>query len=146
MRDKWEAYLSREISIKYKAGLYSLCHLFYCACYLLWQRIYYIGLLQIAEITLLAYLICNLQVYVLKNFDEGDRISASGIMSAVFCSLLYILAVHMMNWFDRSWAAAFGFGAYQLFCYYCIYLINKIKRRIDSRYLNQLLQEYKERK
>lgn len=54
MRTKWEEVLSQEIAIKYKSGIYSLCHLLYCALYLLSQQRDQIGLLQLAEIVLLA--------------------------------------------------------------------------------------------
>lgn len=146
MKTRWERYLSREISIKYKAGIYSLCHLFYCACYLIWQRTFSISLLQVAEIAFLSYLICNLQVYVLKNFDEAEKLTSKWWLSSLLCMGLYMLAVYAMNWFDGNIPVVLGFGIYQLYCYYCIYLINKIKRRIDSKRLNQLLDSYKNNK
>lgn len=146
MKNKWERFLSQEISIEYKAGIYSLCHLLYCACYLIWQQTFSIGLLQIAEIALLSYLICNLQVYALKNFDEAERLSGTWWLSALLCTGLYLLAVHFLNWFDGHLLSWLGFGIWQLFCYVCIYLVNKIKRRIDSKHLNNLLKTYKEKR
>lgn len=146
MKNKWENFLSREISVEYKASIYSLCHLFYCACYLMWNGRYQISLLQIAQITLLSYIMCNVQIYLFKNFDEADRLTGQWILAAVICSGIYLFAVQLMNWFDGKWGLAFGFGAYQLFCYVCIYFLNKIKRRIDSRHLNTLLKNYKEKR
>lgn len=146
MKNKWEKFLSRGISIEYKAGIYSLCHLFYCACYLIWQQTFSISLLQIAQITLFSYIICNLQVYVFKNFDEWDKLTAIWWLYASVCTLIYLVVAWLFNWFDGHFLIWLGFGIWQLFCYVCVYLINNIKRRIDSKHLNQLLEHYKEKR
>lgn len=146
MKNKWEKFLSQEISIEYKGGIYSLCHLFYCACYLIWQQTFSISLLQIAQITLFSYIICNLQVYVFKNFDEWDKLTAIWWLYASVCTLIYLVVAWLFNWFDGYLLIWLGFGMWQLFCYVCIYLVNKIKRQIDSKHLNNLLKTYKERR
>lgn len=146
MKDRWSHYLSREISIKYKAVIYSLCHLFYCACYLIWWDTFSISLLQITEIAFLSYFICNLQVFAFNNFDEADSVTGKWWVSALLCTGLYLLAVYFMDWFDDHVLVILGFGAWQLFCYYCVYLVNKVKRHIDTKNLNQLLEVYKKGK
>ena len=146
MKNKWEKFLSQEISIEYKAGIYSLCHLFHCACYLIWQQTFSISLLQIAQITLFSYIICNLQVYVFKNFDEWDKLTTIWWFYASACTGIYLLIAWLFNWFDGQLWVWLGFGMWQLFCYVCIYLVNKIKRQIDSKHLNNLLKTYKEKR
>ena len=146
MKTKWEEVLSQEIAIKYKAGIYSLCHLLYFALYLLSQQKNQIGLLQLAEIVLLAWLVNHLQVYLGDNFDEADQISGKWWFSAIICSILYLLAATLLNWFEGDKLATLGFGFFQLFCYLGVYINNKIKRQIDSRQLNQQLQDFKKRR
>jgi len=146
MRTKWEEVLSQEIAIKYKAGIYSLCHLLYCALYLISQQRDQIGLLQLAEIVLLAWFINHLQVYFLDNFDEADQISGKWWLSAILCSILYMLAAGHLSWFGVDKLATIGFGFFQLFCYLGVYINNKIKRQIDSRQLNKQLQDFKQRR
>ena len=78
MKTKWEEVLSQEIAIKYKAGIYSLCHLLYFALYLLSQQKNQIGLLQLAEIVLLAWIVNHLQVYLGIISMKRIRFQANG--------------------------------------------------------------------
>ena len=146
MRTKWEEVLSQEIAIKYKSGIYSLCHLLYCALYLLSQQRDQIGLFQLAEIVLLAWFINHLQVYFLDNFDEADQISGKWWLSAILCSILYMLVAGHLSWFGGDKLATIGFSFFQLFCYLGVYINNKIKRQIDSKQLNKQLQDFKQRR
>ena len=146
MKTKWEEVLSQEIAIKYKSGIYSLCHLLYCALYLISQQRDQIGLFQLAEIVLLAWFINHLLVYFLDNFDEADRIRGKWWFSAILCSSLYMIAAGLLKWLGRDKLATIGFGFFQLFCYIGVYINNKIKRQIDSKQLNKQLQDFKQRR
>ncbi len=100
MKTKWEHVLSKEISIKYKAGIYSLCHLFYIAIFLMNQQIFQISLAQLAQIVLLAWFINHIEIYIFDNFDEADRISLKWWLSVLICSILYMIAAYVMKWFQ----------------------------------------------
>lgn len=146
MKTKWEHVLSKEISIKYKAGIYSLCHLFYIAIFLMNQQIFQISLAQLAQIVLLAWFINHIEIYIFDNFDEADRISLKWWLSVLICSILYMIAAYVMKWFQGDSQVLLGFGAYQIFCYWGVYINNKIKRHIDSKQLNQQLNQFKKKK
>ncbi len=137
MKTKWEEILSQEIAIKYKSGIYSLCHLLYCALYLLSQQRDQIGLLQLAEIVLLAWFINHLQVYFLDNFDEADRIRGKWWFSAILCSILYMIAAGLLNWFGGDKLATIGFGFFQLFCYIGVYIGIECKVRNNAQRNNE---------
>lgn len=146
MKTKWENVLSQEINIKYKASIYSICHLFYIAIFLINQQKYEISLIQLAQIVLLAWAINHIEIYIFANFDEADQLTGKWWLSALICSVLYMIAANWLNWFQGNLSVLVGFGTYQLFCYWGVYINNKIKRHIDSKQLNQLLKTYKQGK
>lgn len=146
MKINWENILSREIAIKYKAGIYSLCHLFYIAMFLITRQKFHINLVQLAQIVLLAWFVNHIEIYLFGNFDEADRLTRKWWLSSLICSVLYMLSAYWLNWFGGNGHVLIGFGVYQLFCYWGIYINNKIKRHIDSKQLNHQLDQFKKRK
>ena len=49
-----------------------------------------------------------------------------------------------MNWFDGSELITALFAAFIILTYVCVILCFIVKRRLDTRQLNRLLNEYKE--
>ncbi len=81
LKEKFMHYLGAEIWIEYKACLYSYCIMvFYCG-FLLFQRIYQARILILSEMVIAAYFMGYVQVYLLKNFDESDRLGKHEILS-----------------------------------------------------------------
>ena len=140
---KWHTYLSAEIGREYKACLYFWVILFFHGVYLVLHKVYAASLLHIAEMILATYLMGYLQVYLLRNFDEAVHFGKREGLSACLCSVIYGLISFFLNWFDRSLPVTLIFIGYFIFTYFCVYLINKIKRDIDTDQLNDMLSEYK---
>lgn len=146
MKSKIRWILSREVAIEYKACLYFSCMLaFYCA-YLLLQGIYLASIPYLIEMILCAYLIGYLQVYAMGNFDESEQIRKKEAVWALICTAVYMAMAYLLGWFGRNWVVTGIFGGYMLFCYFCVFLCNKVKRNIDTENLNRMLAEYKEKR
>lgn len=147
MRNKmlrgFKRYLSDEIAIEYKACLYFFAILFfYCVC-LIWNGIYSARILHMAEMIAATYCMGYMQVYGLHNFDEAERLSGREAAYLFFCTGLYTAVSFFCGWFGRNIAVTGVFFCYVLFMYWCAYLVNKIKRKIDTENLNKMLKEFK---
>lgn len=139
-------YLSREIGIEFKACMYFFVILFYyCTCRFC-EGIYQVPILVLAEIIATTYLMGYIQVYLLANFDEGDSFGIRGAISSVFCSAVYTGLSLVLGWFGRNWYEMAGFFIYLICAYICMYLVYKIKRKMDTRQLNDSLDAFKSRR
>lgn len=148
MRDKavrgFKRYLSEEIAIEYKACLYFFAILFfYCVC-LIWNGTYSARILHMAEMILATYCMGYIQVYGLHNFDEAEKLSGREAASMISCTALYTASSFLFGWFGQNMAVTGIFFCYVLFMYWCAYLVNKIKRNIDTENLNKMLKKFKE--
>ena len=136
--------LSNEIAIDFRACVYFFCVvLFYCAVRVS-KGIFYVKILTLAEIVLVNYLICYVQTYLFKDFDESDRIGSNEIAGILMCTFLYVASSLLFGWFDGSeWLTAL-FALYIIFTYVCVILCYIVKRKLDTMQLNKLLDNYKQ--
>lgn len=139
----WERYLTKEIGIEFKACLYFFAILFFYCMYRLFTGRTEAGILHMGEMILSCYLIGYLQVYVLWNFDEADRIGAKEVTGVSVCTLIYSGLSYFLNWFDRNIFVTLGLAAYLIVTFVCIILIYMTKRRIDDKKLNEELALFK---
>lgn len=148
MKSKWKDFLSKEIAIDYKTCIYTLCLLIFDAGFQLWHHQYHISILFLIEMITCAYIVTYVQVYLFNDFDEVKRFSLKEWVELLACIILYDLLAYLLGWFGRgnvAWVLIF-FSVYLLICYFSIYIANKIKRKIDTNRLNQLLEDYKKKK
>ena len=138
----FERYLTREIGIEFKACLYFYGILFFYCVYRLCIGVHDAGILHMAEMILACYLICYLQVYGFKNFDEGDSLGVREWEGILVCTAIYTLLSYFLGWFDKLIAVTAGFILYLLILYICVFLVYRTKRRIDDRVLNEELLEF----
>lgn len=143
LKEKFKFCLRAEIAVEYKACLYFSCLLAFDCFYFLYRGIYVISILHLFEMIMAAYLTGYLQIYVFHNFDEAERVDAYSVLGAVLCTGLYTGISYLLGWFERNLTAEILFSAYMLLVYFCIYIINKIKRAIDTERLNGMLTEFK---
>ena len=136
-------YFSTEIAIEYKASLYFYAIVFFYCVFLASKGKFQASVLHMAEMILTTYLMGYLQVYLLRNFDEAESMGKREAAYTLFCSVLYTGASWLFGWFDKNLAATLIFLGFIAFAYWCVYLINKIKRKIDTENLNNMLTEYK---
>lgn len=139
----WERYLTKEIGIEFKACLYFFAILFFYCMYRLFTGQTEAGILHMGEMILACYLIGYLQVYVLWDFDEADRIGVREVTGMSLCTLIYSGLSYLLNWFDRNIFVTLGFAAYLIVTYICVILIYMTKRRIDDKKLNDELALFK---
>ena len=148
MKSRWKGFLSREIAIDYFSCFFSLCLLIFDAGFQLWHHQYHISILFLIEMITCAYIVTYVQVYLFNDFDEAKRFSLKEWVELLACIILYDLLAYLLGWFGRgnvAWVLIF-FSVYLLICYFSIYIANKIKRKIDTNRLNQLLEDYKKKK
>ena len=139
----FKRYFATEIAIEYKACLYFFAILFFYCVFLATKGTFQASVLHMAGIILTTYLMGYLQVYLLRNFDEAENMRKREAAYTLFCSVLYTGSSWLFGWFDKNLAATLIFLGFIAFAYWCVYLINKIKRKIDTENLNNMLTEYK---
>lgn len=144
----WKRYLSTEISVDYKTGIYFFCVLFYYALYRIYCHSWQLPIIYLTEMLITTYLICYVQVCLLGNFDEAEHIGMRELLNISICCCLHTAASILFGWFDNKHlvSAALIFFVYMLIVYGCISLANRIKRTIDTRNLNQELNAFKQRR
>lgn len=143
LKNKLKRVLSNEIAIEYKASLYTLCIMVFYCIYLLCCGIYSADIFFLLQMFCTAYVIVYIQYYLLENPDEAERLGLSRLLGILCCVLLYTVMSYFWNWFDRNLFVTALFFVYMINIYLCVFLVNKIKRVIDTNRLNHLLTEFK---
>lgn len=143
MRNRFRNYLSNEIAIEYKACLYFFCFLFFYCVYLWYRKVYSVTMLFIFELIMTTYFMGYLQVYLMHNFDESEQFGKWEAFMTLLCTCIYTAVSFLFGWFDRSFPVSVLFFFYVFFSYICAWLVNKIKRKIDTENLNNMLSVYK---
>lgn len=143
-KKNWNSYLSKEIAIEYKACLYFYSILVFYCIYLVCKGVFHASILHMCEMIGSTYLMGYLQIYCLDNFDEAERFGGREFMKTIICSIIYTGVSFLFGWFDRNIWVTLLFLAFFMFAYWCVYLINKMKRNIDTKNLNELLEQFKE--
>lgn len=136
-------YLRWEIEIDFKACMYFFTIFFYYAVCRIVGGSFEAELIAAAEMIMTTYFMCYAQVYLLRNFDESERLGAYEAAAAAGCSLLYGIISYGFGWFERNLTATVCFVLYMLACYLCMFLCYYVRRKIDTEQLNRELEEYK---
>lgn len=138
--------MSYEIAIDFKTCIYFFMILFY---YFTWQIIQGSLTADIAlmvEMIAAAYVMGYIQIYLLGNFDEAEKLGKVEWIKIVLASLIYTVASYALTWFARNPIATVLFFVYMVLCYGCIFLTYKIKRDVDTVQLNKELEQFKKGK
>lgn len=143
---RFKNYLSREIEIEYKSCLYFFAMLFFYCVYCVAEGSFSADILILAELIAVNYLMCYVQVYLLGNFDTGESMNKFTCWSVVLCSMAYAGISYLFRWFDRKPWATFWYFLYVIFLYVCMFLVNRVKREIDTKRLNEELELFKQGK
>ena len=143
---RFRKYLSYEIAIDIKTCIYFFMILFY---YFTWQIIrgsLTADIVLMVEMLASAYVMGYIQMYLLGNFDEAEKLGKGEWLKIVLGSLTYAVASYALTWFARNLIATVLFFLYMVLCYGCIFLTYKIKRDIDTTQLNRELEQFKKGK
>ena len=136
--------LLNEIAIDFKACVYFFCVVFFYGVVQICRGKTNVSLLTLAEIVITNYIICYIQTYLFNNFDESDHFGSVEVAGILTCTFLYVAASLMMNWFDGSELVTALFAGFIILTYVCIILCFIVKRKLDTRQLNKLLNDYKQ--
>lgn len=140
---RFQKYLSTEIGIEYKACLYFFAIAFFYCMYQVLQGRYEAPILYLAEMIFFTYIMGYVQVYLLRNFDESEQFGGFEAIASVGCTVIYMAASYFLGWFDKKIGVTVFFACYVLFMYICMFLVNKVKRDIDTKILNDELEQFK---
>ncbi len=132
----WEAYLTKEIGIEFKACLYFFAILFFYCVYRMVCGVYDASILHMTEMIFTCYIIGYIQVYLFGNFDESEKFGVRETIGLIVCTGLYTAVSCIGNWFDGNVSVILGFALYLLVVYVCVVLIYRTKRKIDDKKLN----------
>ena len=138
----WEAYLTKEIGIEFKACLYFFAILFFYCCYKVMNGIWDAGIIHLAEMIFTCYIMGYIQVYLFRNFDECDQLEIREYAGIAVCTFLYCVVSYLGRWFDRNLPATLLFALYLLITYICVIFVYRSKRRIDDKQLNEELRMF----
>lgn len=140
-----ESYLTKKFGAEIKCCLtFFLILCFYCA-YRWIMGFTEAGIIHMLEMVWLAYVLQWIQILLHSDFDEVDTLAFKEWLLVLVDSAIYACVGHFANWFDMNVAVCIGFFLYMVCCYLCTFLIYKIKRVIDAKYLNEDLKAFKER-
>ena len=146
IRTLWERYLTKEISIEFKACLYFFCILFFYSMYQIINGSLEASLIHMGEMILLTYGMGYVQVYLLSNFDEGEWMQRKTVWYMILCAGMDTGVSFLGKWFDRNVPVSIGFALYMMLVYLCAFLVYKCKRELDEKYLNEDLKAFQERR
>lgn len=136
--------LVNEILIDFKACVYFFCVVFFCCVAQLCDGRQSVRIITLLEIVLTNYVICYVQTYLFKDFDETGRFGKNEAAGILMCTFLYTAASLLFNWFGGSEIVTALFALYIIFTYVCVILCYIVKRKLDTRQLNKLLNHYKQ--
>jgi len=140
-----ERYLLEEIGVEFKACIYFFCYLFFYSMYKLLGGSTSASIIHMAEMIILTYVMCYVQIYLMRNFDEGEEFRLKELLLSVLCGAIFTIASWLFGWFDKNVPVTIGFFLFVVFAYFCGFLVYKIRRTLESKALNEDLQAFKER-
>ena len=142
----FERYVAAEIGIEFKACLYFFCILFFYSVFRIVNGSLEASILHMAEMILSTYAMGYFQLYLLSDFDEGEKIGIRELCYIFLCTGIYTGISFLGNWYDRKPLATGLFALYLILAYVCAYLAYKWKREIDEKILNEDLKAFQDRK
>lgn len=141
-----EKFFAAEIGIEFKAALYFYSILFFYIGYELINGSIQADIYVILEMIASTYIMGYIQVFLLGNFDEAERLTWREILKAVGCSLIYAIFSYLLNWFDKIPLLSVIFFAFMVFCYGCTYWLYSFRRSVSTKELNRELENFKQKK
>ena len=91
------------------------------------------SIIHMGEMIFLTYGMCYLQIYLMKGFDEGEEFKLRELLLSIVCSIIYTTASWFFGWFDKNVPVTIGFFLFVVFAYFCGFLVEKIRRTLESK-------------
>lgn len=144
--EKFKKYLAQEIGVEFKACLYFFVILFFYAMYKVMGGSMEASIIYLAEMILSTYFMGYMQVLFMRNFDEAETFGVYEAVASLVCTLIYGGISYGFGWFDRKPGVTALFCGYILFAYLCAFMVYKVKRDVDTKQLNEELEQFKKGK
>jgi len=144
--NRHEKFLAAEIGIEFKAALYFYTMLFFYIARQLLEGSVQASVLHILGMVASAYVMGFVQVFLLGNFDEAERITWSGAVKAAGCAGVYTALSWLLGWFDRETATTAVFFAVMLVSFGCSWWLYSVRRSVSTKELNLELEAFKQKK
>ncbi len=141
--EKFKKILAQEIGVELKACLYFFVILFFYTMYKISGGSMEASIIYMAEMILSTYFIGYMQVLFMRNFDEAEKFGIYEAVASLICTLIYGGISFFFGWFDRKVGVTVLFCGYILFAYVCAFLVYKVKRDVDTKQLNEELEQFK---
>lgn len=149
MREKFrtlvEKYLTRKIGVEIKCCVMFFMLLCFYAGYKLICGFREADIFHMLEMVILAYILGWIQMLAGSDFDEVDSLNGKDWAVVAGGSAVYSLASFVLGWFEKDLAITLLFAVYMVIAYLGVFLIHKIKRVIDAKFLNNDLQKFQQR-
>lgn len=143
---KFEKFLADELGIEFKAAMYFYTMFFFYFVYQLsrgnWQADLWVLLQMIATTYVMGYI----QVFLLGNFDEAERVTWQVVAKVICGALVYTCISYIGKWFDRNLTVTLIYFAFMIGCYGCAYWVYSFKRSVSTKEMNEELNMFKEQK
>ena len=146
MKKKFRKYLLADVGIEFKACMYFFAILFFHCMYQITQGSFQVDMLTMLEMILTTYVMGYVQVYLLRNFEESDKIGVFELLASIGCALAYVAVSYLFSWFDRKWLPELLYFLYMMACFVSIFCIYYVRRNWDTAELNQELEDFKKAK
>ena len=104
------------------------------------------SIIYLAEMILSTYFMGYMQVLFMRNFDEAETFGVYEAVASLVCTLIYGGISFGFVWFDRKPGVTALFCGYILFAYLCAFIVYKVKRDVDTKQLNEELEQFKKGK
>lgn len=144
--EKFKKILAQEIGVEFKACLYFFVILFFYTMYKVIGGSMEASIIYLAEMILSTYFIGYMQVLFMRNFDEAEQFGMYEAVASFICTLIYGGISFLFGWFDKKVGVTALFCGYIFFAYICAFLVYKIKRDVDTKQLNEELEQFKKSK
>lgn len=144
--NKFKRYLSSEIGIEFKASLYFFFILFFYCVYKVINGSLQADIIIMTEMIATTYIMGYIQVFLLRNFEETEKVGLFEVLACIGCSLVYVIESYICNWFEKDLLVTGIFAAYMVFGYFCMIAVYYVKRHFDTEVLNNDLDDFKSRR
>lgn len=143
---KFEKFLVDELGIEFKAAMYFYTMFFFYVVYQLSKGIWQADLLVLLQMIATTYIMGYIQVFLLGNFDEAERVTWQVVMKVIGGALVYACISYIGKWFERNLTVTLIYFAFMIGCYGCVYWVYSFRRSVSTKKMNEELNMFKEQK
>ncbi len=143
---KFEKFLADELGIEFKAAMYFYTMFFFYFVYQLSRGNWQADLWVLMQMMATTYIMGYIQVFLLGNFDEAERVTWQVVMKVICGALVYTCISYIGKWFDRNLTVTLIYFVFMIGCYGCAYWVYSFRRSVSTKKMNEELNMFKQQK